>query len=77
MAGIPGWRSQVARWSHKPEVAGSNPAPGTKVGGFVGIFSPFNPDGAAQRLALKDKIQGLLYDWCADKWHHDVEWLRW
>ena len=25
-----GWSSQVARWAHNPEVAGSNPAPATK-----------------------------------------------
>jgi hypothetical protein len=34
-----GWSSSVARWAHNPEVAGSNPAPATKVkqqvrGGF-------------------------------------------
>ena len=26
-----GWSSSVARWAHNPEVAGSNPAPATKV----------------------------------------------
>ena len=28
-----GWSSSVARWAHNPEVAGSNPAPATKVKG--------------------------------------------
>src|SRR5439155_23537296 len=27
-----GWSSQVARWAHNPEVAGSNPAPATSKG---------------------------------------------
>jgi hypothetical protein len=27
---VAGWSSQVARWAHNPEVAGSNPAPATK-----------------------------------------------
>jgi hypothetical protein len=27
---LAGWSSQVARWAHNPEVAGSNPAPATK-----------------------------------------------
>ena len=26
-----GWSSQVARWAHNPKVAGSNPAPATKI----------------------------------------------
>jgi hypothetical protein len=26
-----GWSSSVARWAHNPEVAGSNPAPATKM----------------------------------------------
>src|ERR1700684_3931531 len=28
-----GWSSSVARWAHNPEVAGSNPAPATKIKG--------------------------------------------
>jgi hypothetical protein len=37
-----GWSSSVARWAHNPEVAGSNPAPATKVRG------PFsNREGAS------------------------------
>ena len=28
-----GWSSQVARWAHNPKVAGSNPAPATKLRG--------------------------------------------
>jgi hypothetical protein len=26
-----GWSSLVARWAHNPKVAGSNPAPATKI----------------------------------------------
>ena len=26
-----GWSSPVARWAHNPKVAGSNPAPATKL----------------------------------------------
>ena len=37
-----GWSSSVARWAHNREVAGSNPAPTTKVRG------PFsNREGAS------------------------------
>ncbi len=28
---IAGWSSSVARWAHNPKVAGSNPAPATKL----------------------------------------------
>jgi hypothetical protein len=37
-----GWSSSVARWAHNPEVAGSNPAPATKVKGRIRIrIRPF------------------------------------
>src|SRR5690348_7495413 len=34
-----GWSSQVARWAHNPEVAGSNPAPATTKALVRGPFS--------------------------------------
>src|SRR5580693_773592 len=37
-----GWSSSVARWAHNPEVAGSNPAPATKL---VQVRGPSAEDG--------------------------------
>src|ERR1700728_2053371 len=38
-----GWSSSVARWAHNPEVAGSNPAPATKL---VQVRGPVAGDGS-------------------------------
>src|SRR6186997_2326030 len=38
-----GWSSPVARWAHNPKVAGSNPAPATKIreGVTATVVAPF------------------------------------
>src|ERR1700678_1432121 len=38
MLAAAGWSSQVARWAHNPEVAGSNPAPATKTSLHFSVF---------------------------------------
>ena len=42
-----GWSSPVARWAHNPKVAGSNPAPATKL---IAYFQLPNAIGAERQL---------------------------
>jgi hypothetical protein len=54
-----GWSSSVARWAHNPEVAGSNPAPATKL---VQVKGPVAGDGGRALIVLPAVCP---WDWAA------------
>src|SRR6188508_1211370 len=51
-SGDAGWSSPVARWAHNPKVAGSNPAPATKISSSRGQNGD-NPETKLGRSASR------------------------
>ena len=53
-----GWSSPVARWAHNPKVAGSNPAPATKLSEILNFKSQIRrPADASAQAALKPDLR--------------------